>query len=87
MTSFTRGSPNHPASTPNPTQTRYKIDRDALFKLLGEQGLLVSRKQKYVKATDSKGSMHQFSDLVKNLVLVRREQYGRSTARWQTLPI
>lgn len=50
------------------------IGRDALFKLLGQEGLLIVKKKRYTKTTNSKHWMHKYADLVKNIEVVRPEQ-------------
>ena len=51
-----------------------KMGRDKLFSLLRKQSLLVVRKRKYVKTTDSRGWMRQYPDLAKGLEPIRPEQ-------------
>ena len=51
-----------------------KIGRDKLFSLLREESLLVVRKRKYVRTTDSRLWMRQYPDLTKGLELLRPEQ-------------
>jgi putative transposase len=51
-----------------------KVGRDKLFRLLREESLLVVRKRKYVKTTDSRQWMRQYPDLAKGLELSRPEQ-------------
>jgi putative transposase len=51
-----------------------KIGRDRLFDLLREEALLVVRKRKYVKTTDSRFWMRQYPDLVKGIKPERPEQ-------------
>ena len=51
-----------------------KIGRDGLFDLLREEALLVERKRKYVKTTDSRLWMRQYPDLAKGIKLERPEQ-------------
>lgn len=55
-------------------QQGLKIGRDRLFDLLRQESLLVVRKRKYVKTTDSRLWMHQYPDLVKGMKLQRPEQ-------------
>lgn len=50
------------------------IGRDGLFSLLRHRGLLVKRKKKYVKTTDSKQWMRQYPNLVKYKRPTRPEQ-------------
>ena len=51
-----------------------KVGRDKLFSVLRAHSLLVVRRRKYVKTTDSRGWMRQYPDLVKGLEVVRPEQ-------------
>ena len=51
-----------------------KVGRDKLFRLLREESLLVVRKRKYVRTTDSRQWMRQYPDLAKGLALSRPEQ-------------
>lgn len=51
-----------------------KVGRDKLFTLLREESLLVVRKRKYVRTTDSRLWMRQYPDLAKGLELSRPEQ-------------
>lgn len=51
-----------------------KVGRDKLFRLLREESLLVVRKRKYVRTTDSRLWMRQYPDLAKGLDLLRPEQ-------------
>lgn len=50
------------------------LGRDRLFDLLREEGLLIVKKKKYTKTTDSKHWMHKYSNLVKGFELKRPEQ-------------
>ena len=50
------------------------IGRDGLFDLLREEGLLIVKKKKYTKTTDSKHWMHKYPNLVKGFALKRPEQ-------------
>jgi transposase InsO family protein len=50
------------------------IGRDRLFDLLREEDLLIIKKKKYTKTTDSKHWMHKYPNLVKGLELRRPEQ-------------
>jgi putative transposase len=50
------------------------IGRDRLFHLLREEGLLIIKKKKYTKTTDSKHWMRRYPNLVKQLELNRPEQ-------------
>lgn len=51
-----------------------KMGRDKFFEWMRSQSLLVVRKRKYVKTTNSQGWMRQYPDLAKGLELLRPEQ-------------
>ena len=51
-----------------------KIGRDGLFALLRRESLLVPRRRKYVKTTDSRHWMRQYPNLVKGVPVERPEQ-------------
>jgi len=55
-------------------QDGISIGRDRLFDLLREEDLLIIKKKKYTKTTDSKHWMHKYPNLVKGLELKRPEQ-------------
>jgi transposase InsO family protein len=50
------------------------MGRDRLFDLLREEGLLVMRKKKYTKTTESKHWMRKYPNLIKRMELRRPEQ-------------
>ena len=50
------------------------IGRDKLFSLLREEQLLVIKKKRYTKTTNSKHWMHKYPNMVKNINLTRPEQ-------------
>lgn len=50
------------------------LGRDALFKLLREEGLLVIKKKRYTKTTDSRHWMQKHPDLCSQIELHRPEQ-------------
>jgi putative transposase len=50
------------------------IGRDGLFELLRQQRLLIVKRKKYTKTTDSKHWMRRYPNLVKGLALKRPEQ-------------
>lgn len=50
------------------------IGRDYLFDLLSEHGLLIRRRKRYVVTTDSRHWMRKYSNLVKNMPVIRSEQ-------------
>jgi len=51
-----------------------KIGRDALFELLGEQGLLVKRYKRRISTTDSFHLYRKFPNLIKGMVPCRPNQ-------------
>lgn len=53
---------------------RIALGRDALFRILKEEDLLVARKKRYAKTTDSKHWLRKYPDLAKGIVLERPEQ-------------
>jgi transposase InsO family protein len=55
-------------------QDGISIGRDRLFDLLREEGLLIIKKKKYTKTTDSKHWMRKYPNRVKELELKRPEQ-------------
>jgi transposase InsO family protein len=52
----------------------YTIGRDALFKLLREEDLLVKRKRRFQKTTDSRHWMRKYPDLTKEVEVKRPEE-------------
>lgn len=50
------------------------IGRDRLFDLLREEGLLINKKRKYTKTTDSKHWMRKYPNRIKGMRLNRPEQ-------------
>jgi putative transposase len=50
------------------------IGRDKLFDLLREECLLVGKKRRYTKTTDSRHWMHKYPDLVKDMTITQPEQ-------------
>ena len=50
------------------------IGRDRLFRLLREEGLLIVKKKKYTKTTDSNHWMRKYPNLIKAMKLHRPEQ-------------
>lgn len=50
------------------------IGRDKLFSILRQEQLLIIKKKRYTKTTDSKHWMHKYPDLIKGIALVRPEQ-------------
>jgi putative transposase len=51
------------------------VGRDKLFRLLREEGLLVARRRRYTRTTDSRHWMHKYPNLVKEIHLERPEQH------------
>jgi transposase InsO family protein len=50
------------------------LGRDGLFDLLREEALLIVKKRRYTKTTNSKHWMHKYPDLTKDITLCRPEQ-------------
>ena len=55
-------------------KNRISIGRDRLFDLLRQEGLLVNKKKKYIKTTNSKHWMHKYPNLIKGLGIRQPEQ-------------
>jgi transposase InsO family protein len=55
-------------------QRDIKIGRDALFTLLRENKLLIKKKRKYIKTTDSKHSLRGYDNLLKELEISEAEE-------------
>lgn len=53
---------------------RIKIGRDKLFDLLRHEHMLIKKKKKYVKTTDSRHWMRKYPNLIKNIEISRPEQ-------------
>lgn len=51
-----------------------KVGRDTLFGLLRSEGLLITKRKKYTKTTNSKHWMKKYPNLIKNIELHRPEQ-------------
>ena len=51
-----------------------RLGRNALFTLLRQENLLVKRKRRFQKTTDSRHWMRKYSNLAKDLQLTRPEQ-------------
>lgn len=51
-----------------------KVGRDKLFSLLRSEGLLVLKKKRYTKTTNSKHWLHKHPDLIKGVHVIRPEQ-------------
>ena len=50
------------------------IGRDKLFDLLREEGLLIIKKKRYTKTTNSKHWLHKYPDLLKQITVTQPEQ-------------
>jgi putative transposase len=50
------------------------IGRDRLFDLLRDEGLLIAKKKKFTKTTDSKHWMRKYANLIKGMQVKRPEQ-------------
>lgn len=51
-----------------------KVGRDKLFDLLRSEGLLITKRKKYTKTTNSRHWMKKYPNLIKNIQLHRPEQ-------------
>ena len=52
-----------------------KTGRDSLFTVLSEKGLLIKRKRKYVRTTDSRYSLLTYENLIKEMEITHAETY------------
>ena len=59
---------------PQMEQNQIKLGRDKLFRLLGEQNLLIKRKRTYTQTTMSKHWLRKYPNLIKDLVADAPEQ-------------
>lgn len=50
------------------------VGRDKLFEIIGEKGLLITKRKKYTKTTDSKHWMRTYPDRAKDISLTHPEQ-------------
>jgi len=55
-------------------QEHIPLGRDKLFTLLREEHLLIVKKKRYTKTTDSKHWMHKYPNLIKGISLIKPEQ-------------
>jgi putative transposase len=55
-------------------ERQLKVGRDTLFRILRQKSLLMARRRRYTKTTDSRHWMHKYPNLVKELPLERPEQ-------------
>jgi putative transposase len=51
-----------------------EIGRDRLFRVLGEDGMLIVKRRKYTVTTNSKHWMRKYPTLIKDMLLYRPEQ-------------
>jgi len=55
-------------------QEGIRIGRDRLFNLLGQEKLLIKRKRRYIKTTDSDHALRTYDNLIKQLDINEAEQ-------------
>ena len=55
-------------------QEHLRIGRDKLFSILRDEQLLIIKKKRYTKTTNSKHWLHKYPNLVKDLAITRPEQ-------------
>lgn len=53
---------------------RITVGRDTLFTILREEGLLIKRKRKYVRTTDSRHSLRRYENLIKDMEINHAEE-------------
>ena len=58
------------------------VGRDKLFSILREEQLLVVKKKRFTKTTDSNHWMHKYPNLIKGLQIVRPEQLWVADITW-----
>ena len=58
------------------------VGRDKLFSILREERLLIIKKKRYTKTTDSKHWMHKYPNLIKGLQLMHPEQIWVADITW-----
>ena len=58
------------------------VGRDKLFSILREEQLLIIKKKRYTKTTDSKHWMHKYPNLIKGLQLMHPEQIWVADITW-----
>lgn len=64
---------------------KIEIGRDKLFDLLSEHGLLVRRRKRYARTTDSNHRFRKYTNLIKELDVVRPDQLWVSDITYLTL--
>ncbi len=55
-------------------QAHIKVGRDKLFSILRDEQLLINKKKRYTKTTDSKHWLHKYPNLVKGVSVIKPEQ-------------
>lgn len=55
-------------------QEHIKVGRDKLFSILRDEQLLIIKKKRYTKTTNSKHWMHKYPNLIKGVTITRPEQ-------------
>jgi len=58
------------------------VGRDKLFTILRNEQLLIVKKKRYTKTTDSRHWMHKYPDLIKGLQTVKPEQLWVADITW-----
>lgn len=58
------------------------VGRDKLFSILGEEQLLIVKKKRFTKTTDSRHWMHKYPNLIKGLQLINPEQIWVADITW-----
>jgi len=61
------------------------VGRDKLFTILRNEQLLIVKKKRYTKTTDSRHWMHKYADLIKGLQTVNPEQLWVADITWMYL--
>lgn len=61
------------------------VGRDKLFSILREEQLLIVKKKRYTKTTDSRHWMHKYPNLIKGLELVNPEQIWVADITWLSI--
>ena len=61
------------------------VGRDKLFTLLRNEQLLIVKKKRYTKTTDSKYWMHKYPNLIKELQPMRPEQIWVADITWLSI--
>lgn len=61
------------------------VGRDKLFTILRNEQLLIAKKKRYTKTTDSKHWMHKYPNLIRGLQLMRPEQIWVADITWLSI--